>query len=104
MLAIREGTPKCGPVLLEPITELEVVTPGEYLGDIIGDLGSRRAQIQSIEGEDNLQSVHALLPLGETFSYTTALRSLSQGRASFTMEFKFYEPVPDHIVKTLVAA
>ncbi|MEE8465529.1 MAG: elongation factor G [Dehalococcoidia bacterium] len=104
MLAIREGTPRCSPVLLEPITELEVVTPGEYLGDVIGDLGSRRAQIQSIEGQEGLQSVRALLPLGETFSYTTALRSLSQGRASFTMEFKYYEPVPDHIVKTLVTA
>ena len=102
MLAIREGTPKCSPVLLEPITDLEVVTPGEYLGDVIGDLGSRRAQIQSIEGQDDLQSVRALLPLGETFSYTTALRSLSQGRASYTMEFKYYEPVPEHIVKTLV--
>ena len=103
MLAIREGAPKCAPVLLEPITDLEVVTPGEYLGDVIGDLGSRRAQIQSIEGQEDLQSVRALLPLGETFSYTTALRSLSQGRASFTMEFKYYEPVPEYIVKTLVA-
>jgi elongation factor G len=104
MLAIREGTPKCAPVLLEPIADLEVVTPGEYLGDVIGDLGSRRARIQSIEGQEDLQSVRALLPLGETFSYTTALRSLSQGRASFTMEFKYYEPVPEHIVKTLVTA
>ncbi|MCH8987963.1 MAG: elongation factor G [Chloroflexi bacterium] len=104
MLAIREGAPKCAPVLLEPIADLEVVTPGEYLGDVIGDLGTRRAQIQSIEGQENLQSVRALLPLGETFSYTTALRSISQGRASYTMEFKYYEPVPDHIVKTLVTA
>ena len=104
MLAIREGASKCSPVLLEPIADLVVVTPGEYLGDVIGDLGTRRAQIQSIEGEDDLQSVRALLPLGETFSYTTALRSLSQGRASFTMEFKHYEPVPDHMVKTLVPA
>jgi len=104
MLAIREGTRKCAPVLLEPIADLEVVTPGEYLGDVIGDLGSRRARIQSIEGQDDLQSVRALLPLGETFSYTTVLRSLSQGRASFTMEFKYYEPVPEHIVKTLVTA
>ncbi len=104
MLAIREGVPKCGPVLLEPISDLEVVTPGEYLGDVIGDLGTRRAQIQSIEGQDDLQSVRALLPLGETFSYTTALRSLSQGRASYSMEFKYYEPVPDHIVKTLATA
>jgi elongation factor G len=104
MLAIREGTPRCGPVLLEPIAELEVVTPGDYLGDIIGDLGSRRAQIGSIEGQDDLHYVKALLPLGETFSYTTALRSMSQGRASYTMEFKYYEPVPGHIVKTLVTA
>jgi elongation factor G len=102
MLAIREGASKCAPVLLEPIADLEVVTPGEYLGDVIGDLGTRRAQIQSIEGQDDLQSVRALLPLGETFSYTTALRSLSQGRASYSMEFKYYEPVPEHIVKTLV--
>ncbi|MCH8297945.1 MAG: elongation factor G [Chloroflexi bacterium] len=104
MLAIREGAPKCAPVLLEPISDLEVVTPGEYLGDVIGDLGTRRAKIQSIEGQDDLQSVRALLPLGETFSYTTALRSLSQGRASYSMEFKYYEPVPEHIVKTLVTA
>ncbi len=80
------------------------MTPGEYLGEIIGDLGTRRAQIQSIEGHDDLQSVRALLPLGETFSYTTALRSITQGRASYTMEFKYYEPVPEHIVKTLVTA
>ncbi|NQW22114.1 MAG: elongation factor G [SAR202 cluster bacterium] len=104
MLAIREGAPKCSPVLLEPIADLSVVTPGEYLGDIIGDLGSRRAQIQSIESEGDLQSVRALLPLGETFSYTTALRSMSQGRASYSMEFKYYEPVPDHVAKTLVQA
>ena len=101
MLAIREGAPKCSPVLLEPITDLEVVTPSEYLGEVIGDLGTRRAQIQNIEEQDGLQSVRALVPLGETFSYTTALRSLSQGRASFSMEFKYYQQVPEHIVKTL---
>ena len=101
MLAIREGAPKCSPVLLEPITDLEVVTPSEYLGDVIGDLGTRRAQIENIEEQDGLQSVRALVPLGETFSYTTALRSLSQGRASFSMEFKYYQQVPEHIVKTL---
>ena len=102
MLAIREGAPKCSPVLLEPISDLEVVTPSEYLGDVIGDLGTRRAQIQNIEAQEDLQSVRALIPLGETFSYTTALRSLSQGRASYSMEFKYVEAVRDHIVKTLV--
>ena len=101
MLAIREGAPKCSPVLLEPIADLEVVTPSEYLGDVIGDLGTRRAQIQNIEAQDDLQSVRAVIPLGETFSYTTALRSLSQGRASYSMEFKYYEAVPEHIVQTL---
>ncbi len=102
MLAIREGTRKAGPVLLEPMVELEVVTPSEFLSEVLGDLGMRRAQIRHIEGEEDLQTVRAMIPLGETFAYTTALRSLSSGRATFTMEFKYYEQVPDHLVKTLV--
>ena len=68
---------------------------------MLGDLGSRRAQIRSIEGQDEIQTVRALLPLGETFSYTTALRSVTQGRASFTMQFRYYEPVPEAIQKTI---
>ena len=101
-LAIREGARKAGPILLEPFVELEVVTPGEFLSEILGDLGTRRPQIKHIEGQDDIQTVQALIPLGETFSYTTALRSLSRGRASYTMEFKHYERVPDHLVRTLV--
>ena len=103
MLAIREGVPKGAPVLLEPIAELEVVTPGEYLSDVLGDLGTRRAQIRTIEGQDGLQTVHALLPLGETFAYTTALRSATQGRAAYTMEFRYYPPVPDNVLRSLIA-
>ena len=102
MLAIREGTGKGAPVLLEPMSNLEVVTPGEFLGDVIADLGTRRAQIGTIEGQDGLQTLQAVVPLGETFSYTTALRSATQGRASYTMEFRHYEPVPAGILKTLV--
>ncbi len=102
MMAIREGVSKAGPVLLEPIADLEVVTPGEFLGEVIADLGTRRAQIRTIEGLDGVQTVRALVPLGETFSYTTALRSLTQGRASFTMEFRFYEPVPEGLLRTLL--
>jgi elongation factor G len=102
VLAIREGTRKGAPVLLEPIAELEVVTPGEFLSDVIADLGTRRAQIRTIEGQEDLQILRATVPLGETFSYTTALRSATQGRASYTMEFRYYEPVPEGILKTLV--
>ena len=101
MLAIREGVRKGKPVLLEPIVELEVVTPGEFLSDILGDLGTRRAQIRNIEGQADIQMVKALLPLGETFAYTTASRSLSRGRASYTMEFRHYAPVPEHLLKTI---
>ena len=102
MMAIREGVSKAGPVLLEPIADIEVVTPGDYLSEVIGDLGTRRAQIRSIEGQDGVQTVRALVPLGETFAYTTALRSITQGRASFTMEFRYYEPVPEGLLRTLL--
>jgi elongation factor G len=102
VLAVREGTKKGQPVLLEPIVELEVVTPGEFLSDVLGDLGTRRAQIRNIEGQDDIQTVRAMIPLGETFAYTTALRSLTSGRATYTMEFKYYEPVPESILKTII--
>ena len=88
-------------MLQEPIVEMEIVTPGEFLSDVLGDLGGRRAQIRSIEGQDDLQTVHAMIPLGETFAYTTALRSLTRGRASYTMEFRHYEPVPEHLLRSI---
>jgi elongation factor G len=101
-IAIREGVRKAGPILLEPIMEMEVVTPGEFLGDVLGDLSSRRAQIKNIEGHEGTQVVRALMPLAETFAYTTTLRSATQGRAAYTMEFLFYEPVPDSIMQSAV--
>ena len=102
MIAVRDGAKKGKPVLLEPIADLEVETPGEYLSDVLGDLGTRRAQIRSIEGQDTIQVVRGLLPLGETFSYTTSLRSLTKGRATFSMEFKYYQPVPDGLVASVL--
>ena len=102
MLAIREGARKGAPVLQEPFFEMEVVTPGEFLSDVLGDLGGRRARIRSIEGQDDLQTVRVMIPLGETFAYTTALRSITRGRASYTMEFRHYEPVPDHLARSIV--
>ncbi len=102
MLAIRQAAHRAKPILLEPMEEMEVVTPGEFLGEIIGDLGTRRAQIRNIEGESDLQTLRVMIPLGETFTYTTALRSLSSGRASYTMEFKHYAPVPENVVQSLL--
>ena len=81
-------------ILLEPVMNLEVVTPGDYLGEVIGDLGRRRAQIQNIEGTGDIQAVRARIPLGESFGYANSLRSLTQGRASYNMEFYNYLEVP----------
>ena len=101
-IAMREGAAKAKAILLEPIMEMEVVTPGEFLGDVLGDLNSRRAQIKNIEGQDGIQVVKALMPLGETFAYTTTLRSVTQGRASYTMEFRHYERVPESMMDEVV--
>ena len=69
---------------------------------MLGDLGSRRAHIKSIEGQESIQVVNALMPLAESFTYTTTLRSVTQGRASYTKEFRFYEPVPDSMIQSVV--
>ena len=79
-----------------------MVTPGEFLGDVLGDLSSRRAQIKNIEGQEGIQTIKALMPLGETFAYTTTLRSVTQGRASYTMEFMYYEPVSENLVQDII--
>ena len=85
------------PVLLEPVMSLEVVTPGEFLGEVLGDLGRRRGEIRNIEGQGDIQAIRAVLPLGESFGYANTLRSLTQGRASHVLEFDSYQPVPEHI-------
>ncbi len=83
---------------------LEVITPGEFLGEVLGDLGRRRANIKNIEGQGDIQVVRANLPLSESFGYANALRSLSQGRASYTMEFESYEEAPESVVNAQRAA
>ncbi len=89
------------PTLLEPVMKLEVVTPGEFLGDVLGDLGRRRGQIRNIEGVGDVQSVRAEIPLSESFGYANAIRSLTQGRASYTMEFDNYVEVPRELVESV---
>ena len=101
-IALRDGVRRANPIVLEPIMEVDLVTPGEFLGEVLGDLGSRRAHIKNIEGHEGVQMVRALIPLAETFTYTTTLRSVTQGRASYTMEFCYYEPVPDSVVQQVI--
>jgi elongation factor G len=95
--AFREGIPKAGPALLEPIMKVEVVTPDEYMGDIIGDLNSRRGQVQGMDSRGNAQVINAVVPLAQMFGYVNNLRSMSQGRAQYTMQFSHYEQVPANI-------
>jgi elongation factor G len=93
-MALKDGVTKAKPMLLEPIMKLEVVAPEKFLGDIIGDLNSRRGHIGAIETQNELCTIHALIPLAEAFGYTTSLRSVSQGRATHAMEFHRYQQLP----------
>ncbi len=102
IFAFKEAMKKAGPILLEPIMNVEVVTPEEYQGDIMGDLNRRRGQIQSMETKNGLAVVHAFVPLETMFGYATQVRSLSKGRASYTMEPSHFEQVPANILKTIV--
>ncbi|GBD40791.1 Elongation factor G [bacterium HR39] len=99
--AFREAARKAAPVLLEPVMRVEVVTPEEYMGDIIGDLNARRGQILGMEPRGNAQAIRALVPLAEMFGYVSTLRSLSQGRAQYTMQFDHYAPVPQNLAEQI---
>ncbi|MGE5768009.1 MAG: elongation factor G [Bacteroidota bacterium] len=101
--AFREGVPKAGPVLLEPIMKVEVVTPEEYMGDIIGDLNSRRGAVQGMDSRGNAQVINAMVPLANMFGYVNNLRSMSQGRAQYTMFFDHYEKVPQAVADEVVS-
>ena len=102
-MAVKDAIAKAGPVLMEPVEELNIIVPEEYLGDIIGDINSRRGRIKSLEARKNIQVINALVPLSELFGYTTDLRSLSQGRANHTMHFHSYELVPKNISEEIIA-
>ncbi len=101
--AFREAMEKAGPIILEPIMKVEVVTPEDYMGDVIGDINSRRGQIQNVEARDVTQVITAKVPLASMFGYVNSLRSLSQGRASYAMEFDCYEPVPAAVAEEIKA-
>ena len=101
-MGFREATRRANPVLMEPIMAVEVITPDEYMGDVIGDLNSRRGQIGQMGQRNEAQVINALVPLSEMFGYSTDLRSITQGRAIYTMQFEKYHPVPRDISKEIV--
>jgi elongation factor G len=99
----REGILKCSPKLLEPIMKVEVVTPEDYMGDVIGDLNSRRGQVTGMDQRANARVINAMVPLANMFGYVNTLRSMSQGRAQFSMVFDHYEQVPQHVADEIKA-
>lgn len=102
-MGFKAGAQKANPVLLEPYMKVEVQVPEEYLGDVIGDLNSRRGRIEGMEPRSGVQAIHAFVPLSEMFGYSTDLRSKTQGRGNYSMEFNHYEEVPKSIADTIVA-
>jgi elongation factor G len=103
-MALREGVKRCKPVLLEPVMDVEVVTPEDYMGDIIGDLSSRRGRVGGMAERAGARVIGASVPLGEMFGYSTTLRSMSQGRAVYTMQFAQYEEVPQSKADEIMAS
>jgi elongation factor G len=101
-IAFKQGALKANPVLLEPVMKVEVTTPDEYLGDVMGDLNSRRGKIEGMSQRSDAQVIHAMVPLSEMFGYATSLRSKTQGRAIYNMEFAYYEEVPKSISDQII--
>ena len=103
-ICFQELMRKAKPVMLEPVMKLEISTPEDFLGDVVGDASARRGAVQGVEARGTVQIVRAMIPLAETFGYTTTLRSLTQGRATSSMEFDHYEEVPAAIAEVAVKA
>jgi elongation factor G len=101
-LALKAAAARAKPVLLEPVFAVEVVTPEEFMGDVIGDLNRRRGQVSGMEQRGNAQVVTGHVPLAEMFGYATDLRSNTQGRATYTMQFERYDEVPPNIAEKVV--
>jgi elongation factor G len=101
-MGFKAGAAKAGPIMLEPIMDVEVVTPEAFMGDVIGDLNSRRGKIQGMNPRGNAQVITAQVPLADMFGYATDLRSKTQGRATYTMQFGHYAQVPNNIAETII--
>ena len=101
-MAFQDAAKKASPVILEPIMKIEVIIPVDFFGDVIGDLSSRRGRIEETEDRLNLKVIHGKIPLGEMFGYATGLRSITEGRGNFSMEFDYYEEVPQNITDEII--
>jgi elongation factor G len=101
-MGFKDGMRKADPVLLEPMMAVEVETPEDYMGDVMGDLSSRRGMIQGMEDNPTGKVIRAEVPLAEMFGYSTVVRSLSQGRASYSMEFKHYTEAPRNVADAII--
>jgi len=102
-MALKSGVQKANPVILEPLMKVEVVVPEEYMGDVIGDLNSRRGRVESMEPRSGAEVIRAAVPLSEMFGYATDLRSRTQGRGTYSMQFSHYEPLPKNLAEELIA-
>ena len=102
-MAYRQALPKCSPVLMEPIMKVEVLTPEENMGDVMGDLNRRRGQMQGLDSRNGAQVIKALVPLSEMFGYVTQLRTITSGRATSTMEFDHYAEAPRNVAEEVIA-
>ena len=103
-MAIKEAIKKADPMLMEPIMDVEVVVPEEYMGDVIGNISSRRGKVSEMGSRANARIVKAFVPLAEMFGYATDLRSKTQGRGNYSMFFDKYEPVPKNVSEKVLAA
>ncbi len=101
-MAFKEGAKKASPVILEPIMEVEVVTPEEYMGDVMGDLSSRRGRIEGMSQRSDAQVIKSMVPLSEMFGYATTMRSMTQGRAIYTMQFSHYDEAPKSVSEQII--
>ena len=102
-MAIKDALKKSDPILLEPMMAVEVETPEQYMGDVMGNLSGRRGKIEGMDDRSGNKVIRAKVPLGEMFGYATDLRSQTQGRASYTMQFDCYEPAPKSITDEVIA-
>ena len=102
-MGFKEAGKKAKPVIMEPIMKIEVVTPEEYMGDIVGDLNKRRGSVNGMDDRNNAKVIKGFVPLSEMFGYVTTLRTLSSGRASSSMEFEKYEPAPSNVAEAIIA-
>ena len=101
-MALQEAVKHGTPIILEPIMKVQVIAPMDFFGDVTGDIASKRGRIESMEDRDTIKVIDSRIPLSEMFGYATKLRSMTQGRGSFTMEFAAYEPLPKNLEQAVV--